>query len=134
MIKKRKIAKYIILNIITLGIYGIFFWYKWTEDVNKICDGDDRDSANYILILILNVFSFGINVLVWNYQMAERLYQKAGDYGIEIKHGGVFVMLCRFIPILSSVFKISYFNKLAAAYNARLSADSAVAAQETVAE
>ena len=82
MLKKRKIGKFIFLNIITLGIYGIFFWYKWTEDVNKICDGDDKDSANYILILILNAFSLGINILVWNYQMAERLYQKAGDYGV----------------------------------------------------
>ena len=120
MLKKRKIGKYIFLNIITLGIYGIVFWYKWTEDVNKICEGDDNDSANYLLMLILDVFSLGISVLVWNYKMAERLYQKAGDYGIELKHGGMFVMLCRFIPIVSSVFKISYINKFVDAYNAKV--------------
>lgn len=120
MLKKRKIGKYIFLNIITLGIYGIVFWYKWTEDVNKICEGDDNDSANYLLMLILDVFSLGISVLVWNYKMAERLYQKAGDYGIELKHGGMFVMLCRFIPLVSSIFKISYINKFVDAYNAQL--------------
>lgn len=131
MLKKRKIGKYIFLNIITLGIYGIFFWYKWTEDVNKICDGDDKDSANYLLILILDVFSLGISVLVWNYQMAERLYQKAGDYGIELKHGGMFVMLCRFIPLVSSIFKISYINKFVDAYNAQA---TAVTTAETTVE
>lgn len=131
MMKKRKIGKYIILNIITLGIYGIFFWYKWTEDVNKLCDGDDKDSANYMLMLILDVMSLGISVLVWNYKMGERLYQKAADYGVELKHGGAFVMLCRFIPLVSSIFKISYINKLAAAYNAQLSAS---ASEQTVAE
>lgn len=118
MIKKRKIGLYIFLNIITLGIYGIFFWYKWTEDVNKVCDGDDKDSGNYILVLILDAFSIGIYTLVWNYQMAERMYQKAGDYGVTLKHGGLFVMLWRFIPVVSSVYKIKYLNKLAAAYNA----------------
>ena len=140
MLKKRKIGKFIFLNIITLGIYGIFFWYKWTEDVNKICDGDDKDSANYILILILNAFSLGINILVWYYQMAERLYQKAGDYGVELKHGGMFVMLLHFIPFVSSVLKISYINKFVDAYNAQVAAadttETAVVEEptETVAE
>lgn len=118
--KKRSIAKYILLNIITLGIYGIFFWYKWTKDVNAICEGDEKDSANYLLVLILDVFSFGINILVWNYQMAERLYQKAADYGVEIKHGGLFVMLCKFLPLVSSILKISYINKFVDAYNAKV--------------
>lgn len=124
MLKKKKIGLYIFLNIITLGIYGIFFWYKWTEDINLICDGDDKDSANYILVLILDIFSLGIYTLVWNYQMAERMYQKAADYGVELKHGGMFVMLFRFIPLVSSILKISYANKLIAGYNAKLAADN----------
>ena len=122
MLKKQKIGLYIFLNIITLGIYGIFFWYRWTENVNKLCNGDDKDSANYILILILNAFSLGINIFVWNYQMGERLYQKAADYGVELKHGGLFIMIMRCLPIVSSVFKISYANKLIDAYNANSAA------------
>ena len=123
MLKKRKIGKYIFLNIITLGIYGIVFWYKWTEDVNKICEGDDKDSANYLLMLVLHGFTLGISVLVWNYKMAERLYQKAADYGIELKHGGMYVMICRFIPLASSIIKISYINKFVDAYNAQAAAN-----------
>ncbi len=124
MLKKKKIGLYIFLNIITLGIYGLFFWSKWTKDVNTLCEGDDKDSAHYILVLFLDIFSFGIYSLVWNYQMAERLYQKAPDYGVELKHGGMFVMLCRFLPIVSSVYKISYANKLIAGYNAKLTANT----------
>ncbi len=121
MLKKKKIGLYIFLNIITLGIYGIFFWYRWTENVNKLCEGDDKDSANYLLVAILSVMTFGIYALIWNYQMAERLYQKAPDYGVELKHGGMFVMLFRlfsFIPFVASIIKISYANKLIDAYNA----------------
>ncbi len=126
MLKKKKIGLYIFLNIITLGIYSIFFWYRWTENVNTLCDGDDKDSANYLLVAILSVMTFGIYALIWNYQMAERLYQKAPDYGIELKHGGAFVMLFRIFPIVSlvaSITKISYANKLIDAYNANFEAN-----------
>lgn len=123
MLKKKKIGLYIFLNIITLGIYGLFFWSKWTNDVNKLCDGDDKDSAHYILVLFLDIFSFGIYSLVWNYQMVERLYQKATDYGVELKHGGMFVTIWKFIPFVSSIYKISYANKLIAGYNAKLTAN-----------
>ncbi len=118
MIKKRKTGKYIFLNIITLGIYGLFFWTKWTNDLNKICDGDDKDSGHYLLVFLLDIFSFGIYTFVWNYQMVERMYQKAKDYNITLKHGGMFVMFWRIFPIVSSVYKIKYLNKLAEAYNA----------------
>ena len=124
MLKKKKIGLYIFLNIITVGIYGLFFWSKWTKDINTICEGDDNDSASYILVFLLDIFSLGIYSLVWNYQMAERMYQKAADYGVELKHGGMFVMLLRFIPIVSSIVKISYANKLIAGYNANLAANT----------
>lgn len=120
MIKKRKAGKYIFLNIITLGIYGLFFWTKWTNDLNKICDGDDKESGHYILVFLLDIFSFGIYTLVWNYQMAERMFQKASDYNVSLKHGGMFVMLWKIVPFVSSVYKIKYLNKLAAAYNATI--------------
>ncbi len=123
MIKKRKTGKFIFLNIITLGIYGLFFWTKWTNDLNKICDGDDKDSGHYLLVFLLDIFSLGIYAFVWNYQMVERMYQKAKDYNITLKHGGMFVMIWRILPIVSSVYKIKYFNKLAEAYNATVEAE-----------
>ena len=121
--KKKSIGKYIFLSIITLGIYSIVFWYKWTEDVNILCADDDEDSANYLLVCILSLFTCGIYTFVWNYKMAERLYQKAPDYGVQLKHGGFFVMIWRlFLPLVSSICKISYINKLIDAYNAKLAA------------
>jgi hypothetical protein len=123
MMKKKKIGLYIFLSIITLGIYSIFFWYRWTEEVNTLCIDDDDDSANYLLVCILSVFTCGIYTFVWNYKMAERIYQKSADYGVQLKHGGMFIMLWRlFLPIVSSIYKISYVNKLIDGYNAKLAA------------
>ncbi len=118
MIKKKNIALYIILGIITLGISNIFFWYRWTEDLNKLCDGDDKDSANYILVLILDFLTCGLYALIWNYQMAERIYKKAPEYGAKVGLGGTAVMLFRFIPFVSSIIKLININKLINGYNA----------------
>ena len=101
MIKQRKIAKYVLLQIVTFGIYGLFFWSDWTEDLNKMCEDDDKESANYILVFLLDIFSFGIYSFVWNYGQSERMYRIAPKYGIQLKHGGSYILLLRTIPIFS---------------------------------
>lgn len=134
MIKQRKIAKYVLLQILTLGIYGLFFWSDWTEDLNKMCEDDDKESANYILVFILDIFSLGIYSFIWNYTQAERMYRIAPQYGISLKHGGSYVLLLRtvlfFLPVIGSVERIKAFNTLAVAYNATLTEEEILAAQE----
>ena len=134
MIKQRKIAKYVLLQIVTLGIYGLFFWSDWTEDLNKMCEDDDNESANYILVFILDIFSFGIYSFIWNYGQSERMYRIAPQYGISLKHGGSYILLLRtilfFLPVIGSVEKIKLFNTLAVAYNATLTEEEILAAQE----
>lgn len=133
MIKQRKIAKYVLLQIVTLGIYGLFFWSDWTEDLNKMCEDDDKESANYILVFLLDIFSFGIYSFVWNYGQSERMYRIAPKYGIQLKHGGSYILLLRtilfFLPVVGSVEKIKLFNTLAVAYNASLTEEEIIAAQ-----
>ncbi|MBR2877067.1 MAG: DUF4234 domain-containing protein, partial [Clostridia bacterium] len=130
MIKQRKIARYVLLQIVTLGIYGLFFWSDWTEDVNKMCEDDDKESANYILVFILDIISLGIYSFVWNYTMAERMYRIAPQYGTELKYSGSHVLLLRtilfFLPVIGSVMRIKSFNALAVAYNATLDEDAIV--------
>lgn len=123
MIKKRNPWVYILLNTITLGIYGLFFWSKWTKDINTICEGDDNESAHYLLVFLLGVCTLFIYSLSWNYKMGERMFQKARDYNVSLKHGGIYIMLWRFLPFVSSVYKIKYLNRLAAAYNATVIAE-----------
>ena len=52
MIKQRKIAKYVLLQIVTLGIYGLFFWSDWTEDLNKMCEDDDKGGTGFKSLLV----------------------------------------------------------------------------------
>ena len=130
MVQQRKIAKYVLLQIVTLGIYGLFFWSDWTEDVNKMCEDDNKERANYILVFVLDIFTFGIFSLIWNYSMSERMYRIAPKYGIELKYGGSRVLLLRtilfFLPVFGSVAKLKMFNTLAVAYNATLDEEEIV--------
>jgi hypothetical protein len=134
MIQQRKIAKYVLLQIVTLGLYGLFFWSDWTEDLNKICEDDGKESANYILVFILDIFSFGIYSFAWNYIHSERMYRIAPKYGIELKHGGSYILLLRlvlfFLPVVGTIEKLKLFNTLAVAYNATLDESQILAAQQ----
>ena len=42
---------YLLLSIVTCGLYSIYFWYVYVEDLNTIFYGDGEDSPNYIIVL-----------------------------------------------------------------------------------
>ena len=61
--KQRSFVVYLLLNIVTCGIYGIYFWYVFTENLNQICAEkvpNDKPSMNYILVLLLSIVTCGI--------------------------------------------------------------------------
>ena len=41
-IKERSMFTYIVLSVLTLGIYHIVFWTKLSKDVNALCEGDGK--------------------------------------------------------------------------------------------
>lgn len=57
------------------GIYGIYTFYKLMKDLNKICEGDGKESPNCIIVLLLTMRK--------NYQFTAR----AGTYGFACAAG-----------------------------------------------
>ena len=58
--KRKSFWKYFGLSIITFGIYSIYFWYKYIQDINKICKDDGKESPNYIVVMLLSLVTLGI--------------------------------------------------------------------------
>lgn len=124
-IEKKKFWKVLGLSIITLGIYGIYTLYKFTEDINKLCEGDGKKSPNYIIVLLLTFCTCGIYGIYWWYKQAERMKQISSKYGISIKESGI-TILC-WVTLGSLLFGIGMFvvqyimfdnvNRLALVYN-----------------
>lgn len=124
MISQRSLASFIFLNIITLGIYGIFWGFYFVNDVNKVCEGDGRQSLNFILVCLLSMVTCGIYGLVWMYDQQNRLKAAGLKYNIMIMETGKEVILWEIFgsliivgPFIALNIMIKSINVLANVYN-----------------
>lgn len=124
----RSLVKYILLTIVTCGIYGIITYYKITEDLNTICTPyDNKKTMNYLVAtLLLGPVTCGIYPIIWLHKMCNRV-------GDNLKHRGIaydfsastywlWGVLGSFIFVGPFIFLHKFLeatNKLAADYNAR---------------
>ena len=69
--QKRSIPMSIFLSIITAGIYGIFWFFKVTEEVIEELNyaAIDSPSMNVLYVII----TFGVYYFWWNYKMSTYL-------------------------------------------------------------
>ena len=66
--KKRSIPLSVFLSIITLGIYGIVWWYSITSEAIEELEYGSIDSAPLNLLYV--VLTLGIYIFWWNYKMS----------------------------------------------------------------
>lgn len=129
MIRERNFATYLLLSIITCGIYSIFFWYSYIEDLNIICNGDGEETPNYIVAFFLSLVTFGIYGFYYFYKFANRMQFNAPRYQVTLQENGTTILLFRIVGALVcglGVFYADYLlirnmNELAARYNANFS-------------
>lgn len=50
----RNFGMILLLAIVTCGIYGIYAYYKISEDVATMCSGDGDDMPNYLIAILLS--------------------------------------------------------------------------------
>lgn len=121
-IKERSYFIFILLGIVTFGIYPIVFWTKFSNDVNKVCDGDGRKTMKFVFVWLLNFVTLGIFGLVWKVMLGQRLKANAPRYDLKTSESGALVLIYTlFIPVIGfmigQAILIKNFNKLARAYN-----------------
>ena len=85
----RSLVKYILLSIITLGIYAIIFLYYVSEDLNTIAwRYDKKKTMNYVLILfLLGPITLGIASYVWWHKMSDRVGSELNRRRIDYNFG-----------------------------------------------
>lgn len=93
MIQQRSFLIYFLLNFVTCGIYGIFFWYKYAEDMNQVCNGDGKLTQNYILVILLSLVTCGVYYWIWVYGVGNRLQENAPRYGMNLTENGTSILL-----------------------------------------
>ncbi len=121
----RGLLAYIVLTIITCGIYSYYFIYKMAHDVNIACEGDGESTGGLVKFIVLSIITCGIYAWVWYYKLGNRLSSNAGRYGLTFQENGTTVllwllfgaMLCGIGPFIAMNILIKNTNKICEAYN-----------------
>lgn len=121
----RGLASYIILSIITCGIYSYYFIYKMAHDVNIACDGDGENTSGLVAFILLSFITCGIYAWFWYYNLGNRLAANGPRYGLSIQENGTTVLLwqifgafiCGIGPFVAMHILIKNSNKICNAYN-----------------
>ncbi|MDR0248065.1 MAG: DUF4234 domain-containing protein [Oscillospiraceae bacterium] len=114
----RGFIKIVLLSLVTLGIYGIVFFYGLSGDINAIASRyDGKKTMNFILVAILTPFTLGILTLAWFHGLSARVGTELARRRIDYSFGaGTFWGWC-ILGALILVGPIVYVSKLCAAMN-----------------
>lgn len=97
-IEKRTLTKYVLLNCLTLGIYGFIVAKDMDNEINAICKGDKQEPGmSYVLAWLFSKLA-GVGTIYytyWWYQQANRLKVNANRYGLNVKESGTDIFLMR---------------------------------------
>lgn len=121
----RSLLVYILLCIVTCGIYGWYFIYSIARDVNICCDGDGEHTSGLLMFILLSIVTCGIYSYIWFYKLGNRLNKNAYRYGMVFTENGTSVLmwqlfgvlLCGIGPFIAMNIIIKNTNTLCAAYN-----------------
>ena len=128
----RRMWKYIIFGILTLGIYCIIFWWNFIKDINTACGhveiSDDDKSPNYLIFVLLSTVTLGIYSYIWYYKQGNRIKNAGKSYGLSIEEKGSTYILWTILglllfgigPLVALYLLISNVNKLCRMYNYEL--------------
>jgi len=85
----RGLLKFILLSLITFGIYGIVVMSSVSSDINTIASRyDGKKTMHYCLVFfIFSWLTFGIVPLVWSHKISARIGAELGRRGIGYQFG-----------------------------------------------
>lgn len=121
----RSIVMYILLSIVTCGIYSYWFLYTMAQDANVVCAGDGKSTPGLVQFILLSFVTCGIYGWFWYYSLGNRLAENAPRYGLTFTENGTTVLmwlivgalLCGIGPFIAMNILITNMNRLAHAYN-----------------
>lgn len=121
----RSLWVYILLNIVTCGIYSLYFINALVKDMNVACGGDGRKTAGLIKLILLSIITCGIYNWIWYYNLGDRLASNAPRYGMNFQENGTTILLWKLLgvflfgigPFIAMHIIIKNTNMLCKAYN-----------------
>ena len=124
----RGLLKFVLLSIITLGIYAIVVMTTSTNDLNTIASRyDGKKTMQYCLLFFLvGPITLGVYALIWNHKMSDRIGTELRRRKINYDFGpsdfwlwGILGSLILVGPFIYRYKHLKSMNLLCADYNVR---------------
>jgi hypothetical protein len=93
MVQRRSIALYIVLSLVTCGIFGIIWFVMLADDVNTVSGVQDTSG---ILVFLFTLITCGIYGLYWAYRCGEKIDRAKQSRGIPSSNGGILYLILYF--------------------------------------
>lgn len=121
----RSLGMYILLSIITCGIYSYYFLYTMARDANVICSEDGKKTGGLLAFILLSFVTCGFYAIYWYYNLGNRLAENAPRYGLNFQENGTTILLwylvgallCGIGPFVAMHILMKNMNSLSMAYN-----------------
>lgn len=124
----RTLLKYILLSIITFGIYAIVVNSKISEEINTVASRYDGKKTMHfcLLIFLIAPITLGIGAIVWQHKISNRIGCELTRRGIDYKFSastfwlwGVLGALIIVGPFIYTHKFLKSMNQINADYNVR---------------
>ena len=121
----RGLLAYILLSIVTCGIYSYIFLYSIAQDVNTACEGDGKKTSGLLAFILLGIVTCGFYPLYWYYSLGNRLAANAPRYNMNFQENGTTILLwylvgsllCGIGPYVAMHILIKNTNSICSGYN-----------------
>lgn len=121
----RSLLSYILLSIVTFGIYDIWYLHHLAKDVNTLCKETGNKTSGVGALILFSILTCGLYGLFWWFRIADMLNRAARKKDIPTEVNGGAVLLCMIfssftmgITALVATHQIlGATNRLAADYN-----------------
>lgn len=113
----RGLLKFILLGIITFGIYPLVFFSGISEDINLVASRFDGKKTMHfcLLFFLVGPITFGIADIVWFHNLSSRMGNELTRRGIPYSFGAVDYWLWNVLGSLILIGPLVYIHKLAKA-------------------
>ncbi len=123
--ENRSLLLFLLLILITCGIYSLYFVHTASRDANIACAVDGEHTAGLLKYLILSLITCGIYAIYWDYALANRLAANGPRYGYTIQENGSTYLLwyllggwvCGLGFIVARNIVLKNLNKVCRGYN-----------------
>ncbi|MCD8326750.1 MAG: DUF4234 domain-containing protein [Lachnospiraceae bacterium] len=88
MNEKRSYLAFVLLGIITCGIYPLYVVYTIGRDVNILCKEDGETTPGLLRLILLSLVTCGIYSFVWYYRLLNRVEKQEENWGVTIQTFG----------------------------------------------